>query len=208
MTRGAPERSCVACRTRAPKHELLRFVVGPDDAVVFDGLARLPGRGVYTCPTRRCLVQAVSRHGFERGFRRKVTSGMGLVDRVGAWAEGRLLDLLGLTRRAGRLLVGSEVEGALGRRAVGLVVLARDLSRARGERILEAAQAVGVPVVVVGTKETLGRSVGRGDTGILGVPEGPHLAASIRAAALIEEFEVPGGQAGTQGPPDDTGVEA
>lgn len=47
-----PERTCVACRTKAPKWELVRFVV-KDREVFLDERAILPGRGAYLC--KNCL---------------------------------------------------------------------------------------------------------------------------------------------------------
>ena len=44
------------------------------DAVVADPHARLPGRGAYTCRTRRCLERPRARGGFNRAFRRAVTA--------------------------------------------------------------------------------------------------------------------------------------
>ena len=40
-------RSCALTRARRPKDELIRFVLGPDGAVVPDLKEKLPGRGVW-----------------------------------------------------------------------------------------------------------------------------------------------------------------
>jgi predicted RNA-binding protein YlxR (DUF448 family) len=52
---------------------LLRWVAD-GDVVVADPQARLPGRGAYTCRTRRCVERAARRGGFNRAFRRAVTA--------------------------------------------------------------------------------------------------------------------------------------
>ncbi|RIH82301.1 hypothetical protein Mlute_02537 [Meiothermus luteus] len=44
-----PIRQCVACRTRRPKRELLRIVLGEAGPVI-DPTGRRPGRGAYVCP--------------------------------------------------------------------------------------------------------------------------------------------------------------
>jgi len=51
----------------------LRWVV-VGDAVVADPEAHSPGRGAYTCRTRRCIDRAARRGGFNRAFRRTVTA--------------------------------------------------------------------------------------------------------------------------------------
>jgi uncharacterized protein len=63
-----PVRTCVGCRARVPKAELLRVVAGKG-AVVPDPSARLPGRGASLHPDRRCLDLAERRKAFPRALR-------------------------------------------------------------------------------------------------------------------------------------------
>jgi predicted RNA-binding protein YlxR (DUF448 family) len=73
-----PVRTCVGCRERAAKSELLRVVAGTDShghpAVVPDPEATAPGRGAYLHPTTGCCDTAVRRRAFTRALR----SGTGL----------------------------------------------------------------------------------------------------------------------------------
>jgi uncharacterized protein len=57
----------------APKRTLLRWVAD-GTTVVADPEVRLPGRGAYTCRTRRCVERAARRGGFNRAFRRAMTT--------------------------------------------------------------------------------------------------------------------------------------
>ncbi|MFB7501229.1 YlxR family protein [Streptomyces sp. NPDC056161] len=66
--RACPERTCVGCRQRAAKIELLRIVVA-GDACVPDPRGTLPGRGAYVHPVPVCLDQAVRRRAFPRALR-------------------------------------------------------------------------------------------------------------------------------------------
>ncbi|MBC2867671.1 YlxR family protein [Streptomyces mexicanus] len=66
--RVCPERTCVGCRERAAKTELLR-IVAIEDACVPDPRGTLPGRGAYVHPTLVCLDQAVRRRAFTRALR-------------------------------------------------------------------------------------------------------------------------------------------
>ncbi|MEU5247881.1 YlxR family protein [Streptomyces asoensis] len=63
-----PERTCVGCRERAAKTELLR-IVAIKDACVPDPRGTLPGRGAYVHPALVCLDQAVRRRAFTRALR-------------------------------------------------------------------------------------------------------------------------------------------
>ncbi|MEU6387525.1 YlxR family protein [Streptomyces bauhiniae] len=66
--RACPERTCVGCRKRAAKNDLLRIVM-IEDACVPDPRGTLPGRGAYVHPALVCLDQAVRRRAFTRALR-------------------------------------------------------------------------------------------------------------------------------------------
>jgi hypothetical protein len=67
--RSAPVvRTCVGCRERAAKSELLRIVAAGDE-VVPDPQARLAGRGAYLHPSPRCLERAQLRRAIPRALR-------------------------------------------------------------------------------------------------------------------------------------------
>ncbi|MFJ3826192.1 YlxR family protein [Streptomyces nodosus] len=63
-----PERTCLGCRERAAKIELLRTVVD-GDLCVPDPRGTLPGRGAYVHPALACLDLAVRRRAFPRALR-------------------------------------------------------------------------------------------------------------------------------------------
>jgi predicted RNA-binding protein YlxR (DUF448 family) len=68
-----PVRTCIGCRKRAAKRELLRVTAGSDPngrpAVVPDPTATRPGRGAHLHPTSECYDLAVRRKAFARALR-------------------------------------------------------------------------------------------------------------------------------------------
>ncbi|MGE5137218.1 MAG: YlxR family protein [Gemmatimonadota bacterium] len=78
-------RTCIGCRVRAAKSDLLRLVVSGDE-IVPDPRARLPGRGAYLHPSRTCLEQAQRRRVLPRALRVPARRGTG---RVGDYRAGR-----------------------------------------------------------------------------------------------------------------------
>ncbi|MEU5365235.1 YlxR family RNase P modulator [Streptomyces sp. NPDC005925] len=66
--RACPERTCVGCRERAAKTELLR-TVADGGACAPDPRGTLPGRGAYVHPAPLCIDQAVRRRAFPRALR-------------------------------------------------------------------------------------------------------------------------------------------
>ncbi|MGW4034246.1 YlxR family protein [Streptomyces sp. NPDC004838] len=65
-----PVRTCVGCRERAAKDDLLRIVRIGNECVP-DDRGTLPGRGAYVHPAVVCLDLAVRRRAFPRAFRAK-----------------------------------------------------------------------------------------------------------------------------------------
>ncbi|MET9608612.1 YlxR family protein [Streptomyces sp. NPDC006512] len=68
QARACPERTCVGCRERAAKSDLLRIVAIGDECVP-DPRGTLPGRGAYLHPDVVCLDKAVRRRAFPRALR-------------------------------------------------------------------------------------------------------------------------------------------
>jgi predicted RNA-binding protein YlxR (DUF448 family) len=63
-----PVRTCVACRQRASRADLLRVVLH-DGQLTADDRAVLPGRGAWVHPSAQCLDQAVTRGMLSRALR-------------------------------------------------------------------------------------------------------------------------------------------
>jgi predicted RNA-binding protein YlxR (DUF448 family) len=64
-----PERTCVGCRTRRPKPDLVRIARAPDGSVGIDPTGSSPGRGAYVCRDRVCVRLASRKGGLARAMR-------------------------------------------------------------------------------------------------------------------------------------------
>ena len=102
----APERRCLVTGDRGPKAGLIRFVVGPGDEVVPDIVGRLPGRGLWLSADRTVVETAVSKRAFARGAKRAVTVPPDLADRVEGALARRVIELVSLARKAGTAVAG------------------------------------------------------------------------------------------------------
>lgn len=63
-----PVRTCVGCRQRGSRSELLR-VIAQNQVLIADPKAVMPGRGAWLHENRKCLEQAVTRRAFNRALR-------------------------------------------------------------------------------------------------------------------------------------------
>ncbi len=123
----AAERYCALSREIKPVAELIRFVIGPDGAVVPDLKRKLPGRGVWLTASREALAQAVRRNVFAKSFKTDVRAADDLVTATERLLERAALDALAMAGKAGQAVAGfTRVEAALQRDHVTAVLHARD----------------------------------------------------------------------------------
>jgi len=80
-TRTEPQRRCVVSGQSGPCAGLVRFVVGPDGAVVPAVADRLPGRRIWVRARHALVAKAVSRGHFARASRRAGVAGKGAAGR-------------------------------------------------------------------------------------------------------------------------------
>jgi len=143
---GERRRRCILTREVKDPARLIRFVAAPDGRLVTDVAGRLPGRGLWLSASRDAVVTAAQKGLFERAARRKVHVDSGLADVVEAQLAAHCLQLLGLARRAGQLVVGFEkVRHLAGAGQAAVVVVARDAApdgHARLARLAGDALAV------------------------------------------------------------------
>jgi ribosomal protein L7Ae-like RNA K-turn-binding protein len=87
--------------------------------------------------------------------------------------------LLGLARRAGKLILGTDgVETGIRRRSIYTVIIAKDASPATAKRIKDLAQKHSVPFFVIYLKHELGGLMGRRELAVLGIAD-PFFADGV-----------------------------
>jgi len=72
-TKHVPERTCIACRRKAGKRELVRLVCS-GEAVEADLKGKRPGRGVYLCLSTECWEKGLKSNRVEHGLRTKLST--------------------------------------------------------------------------------------------------------------------------------------
>jgi predicted RNA-binding protein YlxR (DUF448 family) len=133
------ERSCALTRQVMPVSDMVRFVVGPDGAVVPDVKRKLPGRGLWIAGSRAAVSEAVKRNVFARGFKRQVRAAPELAAETEKLLERAALDALAIAGKAGQAIAGAaKVAEALERDDVLALIHAADAAE-DGRRKLNAA---------------------------------------------------------------------
>ena len=172
-----PQRRCLVTRESGRRETMLRFVLGPDGAVVFDAAATLPGRGMWLSASADVIQIAVKRGAFARAAKAPVKVLPDLRGVVESRLAARLTDLIGIARRSGAAIAGFEkARERLAADRVGLVVQATDGSAEERARFVGGRDVAHVTVL---SAARLGRIFGR--------DHAVHVAiAPGRLAAMIE----------------------
>lgn len=186
------ERRCIVTGEVVPERKLVRFVVGPENEIVPDLAAKLPGRGIWVSADAALLQRAVAKNLFAKAAKEQVKAAAGLPALVERLLVARIQDHLGLARRSGVLVTGFDnVERALtGRRKPALLVQASD-GAADGFRKLSglaASQGLEIPVLNALTNEELSVALGRENVVHAALFPGPLAERLALDAERLEGF--------------------
>ena len=157
------ERRDLVTGTVMDESRLIRFVVGPGDAVVPDLARKLPGRGLWVAADRGSVTTAARKGLFARAAKRRLAAAADLADQVENLLFGRLLASLGLARKAGDLISGFEkVYSAVEQGKAAFVVEAHDGASDGRRKILGVFHRSPRPPRLVGlfSSEDLGLALG------------------------------------------------
>jgi predicted RNA-binding protein YlxR (DUF448 family) len=192
-----PFRRCIVTRERHLAETMIRFVVGPDRMVVPDLKAGLPGRGMWLSARRDVLETALARKAFARAARAEVLVPAEMPAIIEAALKRRVIEVLGLTRRAGQAVCGfSKAREWLAADRAALIVQALDGSVDERARLLSGRT---VPVIAPLPAQELGQIFGR--------DHAVHVAVSAGrlATMLLTETERLGGISRTRTKADQPG---
>ena len=189
------ERFCAATGEVKPVDDMIRFVVGPDGAVVPDLKRRLPGRGIWITATRQALGIAIARKAFARGFKRDVRVASDLVETTERLIERAALAALAMSHKAGKVAIGfAKADVALTRdRIVGLLNAAD--AAPDGTRKLTAAlrrreDAAEIAVIDAFTSAQLDLALGRSNVIHAALLAGPESDTFLARTARLDCFRV------------------
>jgi predicted RNA-binding protein YlxR (DUF448 family) len=117
------DRTCIVTRETAAPDEMIRFVVGPGNAVVPDLKRNLPGRGCWVTAERTHIETAARKKLFARAFKSDVAVPAELGRMVDDLLARSALGALGLARKGGAVALGAAKTEAAVRSGKALAVV-------------------------------------------------------------------------------------
>jgi len=182
----ASERRCIVTRESAPRAGLVRFVLGPDQAVVPDLAEALPGRGVWVSAERAAVETARAKNIFAHAFRAPAKPPADLVPRIERLLAERCIALIGFARRADQIFVGrDQVKAAISAGQVALLLAAAD---SEGRDAADLAARFGGERFSVLTSAELGAALGREGIVHMGVKPGRLAETLARELRRLHGF--------------------
>lgn len=165
----------------------MRFVLGPDGAVAPDFSGKLPGRGAWVSANRAALETAVRKGAFARSFKGAAAVPADLVERVEAGLAKLALSALGMSRKAGDVILGfDQVRAALKDRKAGVLIAASDGAE-DGRRKLKALSRSAALVEIFNGRE-LSDALGRDGVVHAALKDGPGTERFLRGVRRLEGF--------------------
>ncbi len=186
-------RRCAVTRTLRSKDELIRFVLGPDGAVVPDLKEKLPGRGVWLTAAHDTVAQALKRNAFARAFKQDAKTPQALDANVEELLAEAAISALSLANKAGEAVFGNaKVEEAIAKSRVVALLHAREAAK-DGCRKLDAklrGKTAGrsVPAVRVFTVDELSLASGRTNVIHAALIQGGAALKVLAAASRLERY--------------------
>ena len=181
------ERRCIVSGEVMPKEALIRFVIAPDGRVTPDLEEKLPGRGLWLRAERDIIRAACAKGAFSRAARREARASSDLAEEVERLLRRRCLELIGLARRSGALVVGFEaVRAFLADEVAGALLAAADGSADGRSKV--RALAPEVPLVEQFDARELGAAVGRDHIVHGAVAKGRLAERIVREARRLAKF--------------------
>ena len=145
---------------------LIRFVAGPDGVVVPDLGRKLPGRGLWAAADRASIETAARKGGSSRAAKTKLATPPDMADLVERLLRKRVLDGLGLARRAGELILGFEkVQANIAGGKVAWLIEASDGAPDGRRKMMQVVHRLATPPRNMGlfTSDELSLALGLGN---------------------------------------------
>lgn len=180
-----PKRSCAICRAKAEKSDLIRIVKSPDGRPVVDVMKKLPGHGVYICPDIDCIEKAKKSGSLAHSLGVNIGDDFWNELEESAKTFGvnpalKIRSVLGLSRKAGNLIIGTDNIDRDKRKL--LVLTASDCSEAV-KSFAEAHENIALDMNI----EELSGAIGiRGSVQIVGLPLNSGFAKKLLSLKKVK----------------------
>ncbi|CAN7577278.1 RNA-binding protein [Neorhizobium sp. LjRoot104] len=134
------DRTCIVTREAGSPETLIRFVAGPNGAVVPDLKRQLPGRGCWIKAERSLVDRAVQKKLFARALKAEAKADADLGALVDRLLAADLVGMMNMARKASQFVTGATKVDAAVRSGAALAVFHAADAAADGVRKIDQAR--------------------------------------------------------------------
>jgi hypothetical protein len=184
-------RTCLACRNKAERSYLLRFVRAQDGEVCFDDKAVLPSRGAWLCPQKNCVKKALEKKLLFRGEKILPIDKEKLLKIIDERLTTKTLSRFGLLRRMGLVEVGRDAVVRLAKKEqLAAIFLAQDLAERSVDELNTKLSGQSL-LVLKGpfSMDEFSNCLGRAKTGVVGLLQSRITNEALNQVKKIAAFK-------------------
>ena len=129
---------CCSCRERAPRNDLLRFVLDSQGKAWLDPYLKAPGRGAHLCYRKKCIERALKKRSLSVSFKCPVIlpEEEELMKQLVEAQLSKIGNLIGLARRRGELVSGLNMLDQA-QEEVSILIFSSDIAEASKEKLMK-----------------------------------------------------------------------
>ncbi|MBQ3437594.1 MAG: DUF448 domain-containing protein [Fusobacterium sp.] len=160
-----PERSCIICRKKRNKQDLLRLAKVNENKYVFDKDYKKQARGAYVCKSLDCL-QKLSKHNKVKVSSEELLKMLNIIKKE----EKNYINILNSMKNSGELVFGMNLlfENI---EHIHYIIIAQDIADKNKNKIINKAKELNIPYVFTENRESLGTIFSRQEVNVIGIKD-------------------------------------
>lgn len=159
-----PERTCIICRKKKNKDELLR-IIQSEEKYIFDKSGKEQKRGYYCCKDMNCLGK-LSKHN-----KIKVDSdSLILMLNIIKNNNKNIINILTAMKNSNELVFGMNMTIDEIKK-INFLVIAEDISKKNKTKLLEKAKEYNIDYINISNKDELGTIFGKEEVNVIGIKD-------------------------------------
>lgn len=160
-----PERSCIICRAKKEKKDLLRMAKLEDTSYSFDKEQKKQTRGCYVCKSLVCL-EKLSKHNKIKLSKEDLLVMLNIINK----SNKNYLNILNTMKNSGELVFGMNLlmENI---KHIHFLIIAQDITNKNKNKILDKAKELNIPYSFVGDMKSLGAIFNKDEINVIGIKD-------------------------------------
>ena len=181
-----PVRTCISCKEKYPKFQLIRIVLNEDKRLQIDLFHKISSRGYYLCKKKDCLLRAKEHNILSGVLNQKVNSRFYLdIARTAIQKkDNRLSKFIGFAEKSGYLIKGlTAVENQIRYKKIRLILFDSIIGKTTKRRIYGIYNRHKIPFIQLDPSLRIEHVIGKVNCKCIGITD-IHFAREIK-----ERFE-------------------